>query len=316
MVIHCKNWRGAEEDSRVSRPTCVPHECLCGYCTVVMKEHSFLIVYLFGLAALATSSSLGAQPVTQSIRDSTVRDPNAVQPERPTVATHAGTVTRGWVELEEGGEWDKAPDGKRLFFAPTNLKIGLAPRAQLNVLVNLITDESRRTSLAVSDITFGVKYRIVDDAPALGDFAILPAIKLPSASTSFAGTGTYDFSLLLISSHEFGPVAMDLNVGETWRGGDGTSTPNRASLWTASFGFPIDGPLGGVAELFGYPRTTGPAGAKGTTAFLVGPTYLVRKWLALDSGIIVPIAGDQARAIYAGFVWNLGCAATKNICRE
>lgn len=281
-----------------------------------MKEHPFLTVYAFGLVALATSASLGAQPVTQSTRDSTARDPNSVQPERPTVATHAGTVTRGWIELEEGGEWDKAPDGKRSLFAPTNLKIGLASRAQLNVLANLITDPGPGSSLAVGDFTFGVKYRIVEDAPIIGDFAILPAIKLPWASEINAGTGTTDFSVLLISSHQLGPVAMDLNVGQTWRSGDGTSAPKTASLWTASFGFPIEGPLGAVAEVFGYPRTTGPAGAKGTTAFLVGPTYLVRKWLALDSGIIVPIAGDQAHAIYAGFVWNVGCAATKRICRE
>jgi hypothetical protein len=199
MVVHCKNWGGAEEDSRVSRQTCVQRGHFCDIVRLIMREQRFLTVYAFGLVALAISSSLAAQPASQSIRDSTVRDPNAVQPERPTVATHAGTVTRGWVELEEGGEWDKAADGKRLFFAPTNLKIGLAPRAQLNVLVSLITDPSRGTSLAVSDITFGVKYRIVDDAPIVGDFAILPAIKLPSASTSFAGTGTYDFSLLLIS---------------------------------------------------------------------------------------------------------------------
>ena len=268
---------------------------------------------MFALVAVATSLSLGAQPATQSIRDSTARDPNSVQPERPTVATHAGTVARGWVELEEGGEWDKAADGKRTFVAPTNLKIGLARRAQLNVLVNLITDPATGTSLAVSDVTLGVKYRLVDDAPIVGDFAILPAIKLPSATTSFAGTGTTDFSLLLVSSHQLGPVAMDLNVGQTWRGGDGTSAPKMASLWTASFGFPIDGPLGAVAEVFGYPRTTGPVGAKGTAALLVGPTYLAREWLAFDSGIIVPIAGNQPHAIYVGFVWNLGCV---RFCRE
>lgn len=281
-----------------------------------MKEHSFLTLCVFGLVALATSATVGAQAASQSTRDSAARDPNSVQPERPTVATHAGTVTRGWAELEEGAEWDKAQDGRRSFFAPTNLKIGLASRAQLNVLVSLTTDESRRTSVAVGDVTFGVKYRIVDDAPVVGDFAVLPAIKLPSASASFAGTGTTDFSVLLISSHELGPVAMDLNVGQTWRGGDGTSTPKLASLWTASFGFPIEGPLGGVAELFGYPRTSGPAGAKGTAALLVGPTYLVWKWLAVDSGIIVPIAGGQAHAIYAGFVWNMGCVATRKVCRE
>lgn len=267
--------------------------------------------------ATATRSTLGAQgPAIQSTRDSTARDPNSVQPERPTVATHAGTVARGWFELEEGAEWDKAADGKRTLFAPMNLKIGLASRAQLNVLANLISDPSPATSLAISDFTFGIKYRLVDDAPIIGDFAILPAIKLPWASTLSAGTGTTDFSLLLVSSHQLGPVAMDLNVGQTWRGGDGTRAPKMASMWTASFGFPIDGPLGAVAEVFGYPRTIGPVGAKGTAALLVGPTYLVREWLAADTGIIVPIDGEQAHAIYAGFVWNMGCGATRSICRE
>jgi hypothetical protein len=284
---------------------------------IIVNSNWFLRASVFGLLAVATSSILGAQgPATQSTRDSTARDPNSVQPERPTVATHAGTVARGWFELEEGAEWDKAADGKRTLFAPMNLKIGLASRAQLNVLVNLITDPSPATSLAVSDFTFGIKYRLVDDAPIIGDFAILPAIKLPWASTLSAGTGTTDFSLLLVSSHQLGAVAMDLNVGQTWRGGDGTRAPKMASLWTASFGFPIDGPLGAVAEVFGYPRTTGPVGAKGTAALLTGPTYLVREWLAVDAGIIVPIAGEQAHAIYAGFVWNMGCAATRSICRE
>jgi hypothetical protein len=265
----------------------------------------------FVLAALAIPLGLGAQ------EDSTARDRYAVQPERPTVATHAGTVARGFVELEEGGEWDKATDGTRTFLAPTNLKIGLASRAQLNLLVNLISDRTLGGgSFAAGDITIGVKYRIVNDDPILGDFAILPAIKLPTASQSGAGTGTTDFSLLLISSHQFGPVAMDLNVGQTRRGGNGTSVPKTAGLWTASFGFPVSGPLGGTVELFGYPRTTGPVGAKGTAALLIGPTYLARKRLALDAGIIVPITGPQPHAIYTGLVWNFGCIVPGRTCRN
>ncbi len=35
------------------------------------------------------------------------RDPHAVQPERPTVATHAYTVAPGWVEIEAGVELDR-----------------------------------------------------------------------------------------------------------------------------------------------------------------------------------------------------------------
>ena len=277
-----------------------------------MKRNAFLAACVFVLSALATRLDLGAQVVE---KDSTARDPHAVQPERPTVATHAGTVARGWIELEEGGEWDKAPNGARTFFAPTNLKVGLGSRVQLDLLFNLIYDRAiPGGSFAAGDVTIGIKYRIVDDDRILGDFAILPAIKLPTATPNGAGTGTTDFSLLLISSHQFGPVAMDLNAGQTRRSGDGTSAPRTARIWTASFGFPLSGPLGAAVEIFGFPRTTGPAGTKAIAALLIGPTFLVRKWFAMDAGIIAPITGPQPRAIYTGFVWNFGCIAPRRIC--
>ena len=248
--------------------------------------------------------------------DSARRDPHAVQPERPTVATHAGTVARGWIELEEGGEWDKLRDGTSSFIAPTNLKIGLASRAQLNLLINVIKYSGLRGgSPTLGDLTVGVKYRIVEDDPWLGDFAILPALKLPTAPTTGAGTGTTDFSLLLISSRQLGPVAMDLNIGQTRRSGDGSRAPITAQIWTASFGFPISGPLGGLAEFFGYPRTSGPAGAEATAALLAGPTFIVREWLAIDAGIITPLTGPQPHAVYVGFVWNFGCFASAKVCK-
>jgi len=164
-----------------------------------------------------------------SAQDTTARNPHAVQPERPTVATHAGTVARGWVELEEGAEWDKLDDGSRVFVAPTNLKIGLASRAQANVLLNLIHTGGRNGSLEVGDLTLGIKYRIIEGDRILGDFAILPAVKLPTG-TSAATTGTTDFSLLLISSRDVGPVAVDLNVGQTRRTGNGSDAPKTSGI--------------------------------------------------------------------------------------
>lgn len=256
----------------------------------------------------------GGNLVAQESSDSAKSDPHAVQPERPTVATHAGTVARGWIELEEGGEWDKLSDGHRFFQAPTNLKIGLASRAQLNFLFNVIVDQALGDpSYATTDLTIGLKYRILDRNPILGAFALLPAIKLPTASLR-SGTGTTDYSLLLISSREIGPVAMDLNLGATRRTGDGTHAPRTAGIWTASFGFPLNGPLGAVVELFGYRHTTGPAGGKGTAALLIGPTFLLRQWLALDAGGIVPLTGPQPRALYTGFVWNFGCMLPRRKC--
>ena len=248
---------------------------------------------------------VGASAIARAQQDTTA-NPRAVQPERPTVATHAGTVAPGYLELEEGGEWDRWSHNAHSFFAPSNLKIGLASHAQLNLLVNVIHDPRvGGRSVSVGDLTVGVKYRILDHHPILGDFAILPAIKFPTASDD-AGTGTTDFSLLFISSHRFGPVAMDLNAGATRRSGDGTSAPTTATIWTASFGFPLRGQFGATAEIFGFPKTSGPAGSEATAALLLGPTFLVRDWLAIDAGFITPLTGPQPHAIYAGFVWNPG----------
>ena len=278
------------------------------------------------LAVAFISHSAGAQSGASSIqrsalpsaadafKDTSSRDRHTVQPERPTVATHAGTVAPGWIELEDGGEWDKLNDGTRVFLAPSNLKIGLTSRSQLNLLINVFKFRDRRASLG--DLTIGVKYRLVDDNPWLGDFAILPAIKLPTAaSTNGPGTGTTDFTLLLISSRQLGPVAMDLNVGQTLRSGDGSRVPTTSQLWTASFGFPIGGPLGAVTEVFGFPATSGPQGSDAIAALLAGPTLLVREWLAIDAGFITPLTGPQPHAIYAGFVWNFGCVASRGTCR-
>ena len=41
-------------------------------------------------------------------------------------------------------------------------------------------------------------------------------------------------------------------------------------------------------------------------ALLTGPTAEVRKWLALDIGVIIPVSGPQPHALYAGGVYNVG----------
>lgn len=232
-------------------------------------------------------------------------DPHAVQPERPTVATHAGTVAPGWLEIETGAEADRFDDGTHGLGVPTLVKVGLFSHGQLSLGVPLV--KVAGSSLGMGDLSAGIKWRLLDDAQVLGNFAVLPSIKFPSGSrTAGRGTGTTDLSILAISSHAFGPVSMDLNVGYTRRNGDGSNAPKNATLWTASFGFPVAGALGGTAELYGYPRTTGPAGQDGIVALLAGPTWLVAPYLAVDAGVIVPLAGPQPRALYTGLVWNVG----------
>ncbi len=236
----------------------------------------------------------------------TASDPHAVQPERPTVATHAFTVAPGWVEIEAGLEWDRYRDRTDGFTGPVVLKIGLAPRLQLD-LDGVVLRPPGGGRAGLGDLAIGIKWHALRGAPVLGDFALVATVKAPTAPTAGGlGSGTTDASLVVVSSHELGPVSMDLNLGYTRRSGPGTRAPRAASLWTAAFGGPVAGALGWVAELYGYPGTAGPAGAAPIVALLGGPSLLVRPWLHLDAGIIVPVQGPQPGAVYAGGVLNVG----------
>ncbi len=226
--------------------------------------------------------------------------PHTAQPERPTVATHAGTVAPGWIEVESGVERDRAPADITSLQTPTLLKFGVASRVQFDVTVAMVQPASG-TTVGFGDAGVAVKWRLFDHAPLLGHFAVQPGVKFPTGSAARGtGTGTTDASLLLISSHVLGPVALDVNVGYTRTSATGDTA--NAMLWTVSTGTTVAGPWAVAAELFGHPGF----GARGSAGFLAGPTWTVRPWIVLDAGFIAKVAGSQPSALYAGVTWNIG----------
>ncbi len=230
-------------------------------------------------------------------------DPRAVMPERPTVATHAWTVAPGYVELEAGFEWDRNSDDSHALLTPGVLKVGLAQRVQLGIAGNAIRPPQE--NLGMGDLSVGVKVRVLDRNPILGALAFQPTIKFPIAD-DIHGTGTTDVSLLLISSHRFGDVSLDLNAGYTRRSGDGSRAPRDATVWTVAGAVPLAGVLGLTAEVFGFPGTSGGAGSPGTVALLGGPVITVAPELVLDLGGILGLSGPAPDALYAGLVYNFG----------
>src|SRR5581483_825860 len=106
-------------------------------------------------------------------------------------------------------------------FAPVVAKIGLASHAQLNIATSAVhTPEGS----GVGDLSVGLKWRLLDDSPVLGDFALMPVVKAPTGNASRGtGTGTTDATLLVISSHELGPVSLDVNGAYTRRSGNGAN---------------------------------------------------------------------------------------------
>ncbi len=255
------------------------------------------------LAACALSVSLAITPTCVSAQSAPADNPRTVKPERPTVATHAFTVRPGYAELETGGEWDRYRDHSRGLVIPALLKLGITSRTQLGLATGLVKPDG--VSTGVGDFALVLKQRVADSLPVLGAVAIIPSVKFPTASAK-RGTTTTDASLLLVSSHVFGSLALDINLGYTRRSGDGSHAPKDATLWTVSFGAPLVGPLGMVAEVFGYPQTTGAAGSDATAALLTGPTFQLRDELALDAGAIIRLAGPQPNAWYAGLTYNFG----------
>jgi hypothetical protein len=249
-----------------------------------------LVVMLTVLGACAAALSSGSAP-----------DPRAVQPERPSVATHAGTVAPGYVEIETGVEMDRNPDGTHALQVPTLVKLGIAPRAQLSVLVPAL--RTTDVPLGMGDLGVGVKWRLTEGGP-VGRVAILPS--LTWATGGDRGTGTTALGLLLIDSRTIGAVSLDLNAGLTRRSGDGSAAPRVVSAWTVASGIPVAGAVGWQLECFGYPGTHGPAGTRPIVALLTGPTLAVWRSLAFDTGVILPLTGPQPKAWYVGVVTNLG----------
>ncbi len=259
-----------------------------------------------GTFALCAAALVIAAPGFAQTSSAPAPNPRAAQPERPTVATHAGTVAPGFLEIEAGVEFDKYRDSRNGALVPAVFKIGLAKQVQLSIQAPVVRPAGGN-STGAGDMSVGVKWRILDNAPLLGDFAVFPSIKFATGSAKTGtGTGTTDVGFLLISSHQVGRVAVDLNAGITRRSGDGSDVPRTSTVWTASFGGPSAGSLGWCAEVFGFPATSGAAGADAIVAVLAGPTWTVRDSLVLDAGVIVRLTGDQPRAIYAGLTWNVG----------
>jgi uncharacterized membrane protein len=151
----------------------------------------------------------------------TAPDPHAVQPERPTLAT---------------------------------TKLGLTSHTQLGVAASALRSPSDPSSTAgFGDLALELKWRPLDHARWVDDFALLPAIKFPTGSLQRGtGTGTTDASLTLISSRSIGPASLDLNAGGTLRSGEGTGAPKRASLWSAALGLPLWGNIAWAAESMAF----------------------------------------------------------------
>ena len=108
------------------------------------------------------------------------RGQRVAQPERPTVATHAGTVAPGYFEIETGVERDRINRSNSVGDSDGPQIRSRASRTAERLRLSSRARRSRPRASATPGL--GVKWRLLDDAPVLGDFAVFPAVKFPTGS--------------------------------------------------------------------------------------------------------------------------------------
>src|SRR6202040_2216312 len=101
-----------------------------------------------------------------------------------------------------------------VLLTPTTLKIGLGQSVQLSLVDSFVRNTGNAPAASgLGEGALVIKGRLADSLPVVGDFAVLPSIKLPTGSVRRrTGTGTTDTGLLLISSHQLGGGALDINA--------------------------------------------------------------------------------------------------------
>ena len=269
--------------------------------SATISEVSRFTAALAALAVLASPLCAGAQAAAPV-------DPHAAQPERPTVATHAYTVAPGWIEIEAGAQRQKAGALADRLALPIVVKIGLGERFQLGVAPGWQREaEGGGAEAGITDLLVAVKWRLTEDAPVVGALAVQPAVSFPTGSAdSGRGSGKAAFNVLMISSHRFGPLSLDVNAGYTRLGGESASAPRDSTVWAVAAALPIAGRVGWAAEVYGYPGTSGPERKPSCGGLLTGPNFTVSSSLVLDAGAIFDIEGFGGTSVYAGLTWNIG----------
>jgi hypothetical protein len=228
-------------------------------------------------------------------------DPRAVQPERPSVATHAFTVAPGIVEIEAGVE-RAYEDGRYTGTSlPFTVKLGLAERVQLAIGGSMSWPAS--SDRRFDEISVGVKWRLSERAPLAGAIAVLSSVTVPAGAARASSNNTV--GVLLIASRSIAGISLDLNAGYARTIGGQVDADAKEALWAVSLGGPIAGRFGWFGELSGVRTMPADDTAAHVAGALAGATVSVSPSLVVDVAIVLPTAGADGRAVVTGLSWNV-----------
>lgn len=232
--------------------------------------------------------------------------------DRPDLTESPYTVDAGHVQLEMdlvAYSRDEEGDSRAESWgvAPINLKFGLTPSADLQIVVethrrdratDLVTGE-RFDASGFGDVTLRLKRNLWGNDAGATAFALMPFVKLPTADDAI-GNGAVEGGLIV-------PLAVGLPsdfglglMGEVDWLEDGDGDGHHAEwIGTATVGRDVAGPFGAFVEIAAAAR---PEREGNTIATLdIGVTAALSSNAQLDGGVLLGVSDDaDDRAFFLG----------------
>jgi hypothetical protein len=164
------------------------------------------------------------------------------------------------------------------------------------------TPKSKTTEDGLGDISLGVKWRFFKGDPF--SFALKPEFSLPTGDHEKGmGTGRFTYGAYLISTGEFDPWVVHLNLGYME---NKNKIDERKGVWHISVAaeFSVDERLKFVANI-GSEKNANKVSSINPAFALCGFIYTIQANLDVDCGVKVGLnAPEPDLAVLAGITWN------------
>ncbi len=220
--------------------------------------------------------------------------PREANPERPTVATHAYSVARGYAELEQGARVFGIASLREATAWEFNLKIGLGRGLQLGVF----GPGYLRTSAGAGVGDVGVSLKLSRGVSSRSTVALVPSVTFPTGDEARGlGAGRMLSSAVAVLSADLpARFHFDVNAGPV---GVGAGKPQ----WFTSVGFSRGGTIGAATELFAF--TSGASGPR-QGGLLAAAVVRCAEWAVLDAGGAVGLSRETPHQVFVGLTTNVG----------
>lgn len=207
-------------------------------------------------------------------------DESKALPCRPTIACTADLVTPGLFELETGMLYRRLGDTRQWTF-PVLAKLTLATFAQVQVGSNGYTAQLDAVPARYVDaVSAGLKVHLLDQGALVPSTSVSLAIGLPVSGLQEGYRPAEDAFFTAYVTKDFGPLHVDLNLGLSALGVDGTSA---AQGWGAlALGMPLPAPFGIMVENYYFTDAGRLAGRDGGCLFAL--SLSPRPWIVFDFG--------------------------------